>query len=114
VPFAHCGLIQVVPVDAGYRYAFSVYVTNGRTMPLAKSAYGMIGIEWRDGNNKEISRVASTKWDATLSRARWETYRVAAKAPGNAVTAAFVIYLYDGGTGGAGCCYVDDAKVEAR
>ncbi|MFH0907314.1 MAG: hypothetical protein V1929_00935 [bacterium] len=114
MPLGHGGLAQLVQIKPGRAYSFSVYVTNSRTNPLAESAYGMIGIEWKNRDNQEIRRVVSSRWDATLSRVDWEQYRVVAVAPPNAVAAAFVIYLYDGIKGSEGCCFVDDAVISGR
>jgi hypothetical protein len=74
----------------------------------------MIGIEWKNSDGKEISRATSTEWDMSLSRTRWEPINVAEKAPRGAKTAAMTITLFDGDKGGAGSCFVDDARVEMK
>ena len=114
VPGAHLGIAQIIPVDDGTTYSFSVCVINNSSDPLARGANGMIGIEWKSSDGKEISRTTSPEWDMSLSRTRWEPYSVSEKAPRGAKTAAMVISFYDGEKGGSGSCFVDDARVEIK
>jgi hypothetical protein len=110
-PLSHSGFAQQLPVEAGCSYLFTAYVMNDRSAPLAGSAYGVIGIEWKDSTKKEIRRIVSPKWDRSFSRTRWEQVRVKGQAPKNAAYAEFTIYLYDGETGGRGSCFVDDMRL---
>jgi hypothetical protein len=114
VPNASMGIAQIIPVDAGVTYSFTVQLKNNSQNPLGNGASGMIGIEWKSSDGKEISRTTSTEWDMSLSRTRWESINVAEKAPRGARTAAFTISLFDGDKGGAGSCFVDDARVEMK
>ena len=114
VPNASMGIAQIIPVDDGVTYSFTVYVKNNNQSPLGNGAVGMIGIEWKNSDGKEISRTSSTEWDMSLSRTRWEPINVSEKAPRGAKTAAFVISLFDGDKGGSGSCFVDDARVEMK
>lgn len=111
---ATMGIAQVIPVEDGTTYSFSVYVKNNNENPLGKEAHGMIGIEWKDSDGKEISRTSSPEWDMSLSRMRWESRNVTEKAPRDAKTAAMVISFYDGEKGGVGSCWVDEARVELK
>lgn len=108
------GIAQIIEVDDGRTYAFTVHVINDTSDPLAKGAHGMLGIEWKNADGKEISRTTSTEWDMSLSRTRWEPISVDEKAPRGAKTAAFVITFFDGDKGGSGSCFVDDARVEMK
>jgi hypothetical protein len=108
------GIAQIIPVDDGATYSFTVHVINNNENPLAKGAYGMLGIEWKNSDGKEISRTTSTEWDMSLSRTRWESINVTEKAPRDAKTAAFAISFFDGDKGGSGSCFVDDARVEMK
>ena len=113
-PEASVGVAQIIPVDAGSTYSFSVYVRNDEGDPLTKDVHGMIGIEWKNSDGKEISRTTSPEWDVSLSRLRWELRQVSEKAPKGAKTAAMVISFYDGEKGGSGSCFVDEARVEVK
>lgn len=108
------GIAQIIEVNDGRTYSFTVHVINDNGDPLAKGAYGMIGIEWKNSEGKEISRTMSTEWDMSLSRTRWEPINVSDKAPRGAKSAAFTISFFDGDKGGTGSCFVDDARVEMR
>ena len=114
VPGASMGVAQIIPVDEGTTYSFTVYVMNDSANPLAREAHGMIGIEWKNSDGKEISRTTSPEWDMSLSRMRWELRRVSEKAPRGAKTAAMTISFYDGQKGGSGACFVDEARVEIK
>lgn len=114
VPGASLGVAQIIPVDEGATYSFTVYVMNSHENPLEKGAHGVIGIEWKGSDGKEISRTTSPEWDMSLSRIRWELRSVAEKAPRGAKTAAMVISFYDGEKGGAGSCFADEARVEVK
>lgn len=108
------GIAQSISVDAGKTYTFTVYIRNNGDDPLAGEAHGMIGIEWKNSHDKEISRITSPEWDMSLSRMRWDTCSVSEKAPRGAKTAVMAIFLYDGEKGGSGSCFVDDAQVEVK
>jgi hypothetical protein len=111
---ASVGIAQIIPVDDGTTYSFTVYAMNNSSNPLAKGAYGILGIEWKNVDGKEINRTMSTEWDMSLSRTRWESINVAEKAPRGAKTAAMTISVYDGEKGGSGSCFIDDARVEMK
>ncbi len=114
VPGAHQGVAQKVPVTPGAVCVFTVQIRNNAEDPLGKSTYGLLGIEWRDKDNHEISRVLGKKWGSTLSKSKWEQYEVSGKAPRDAATATGVIYLYDGERGAAGSFFADDARLEIK
>ena len=114
VPGASMGIAQIIPVDDGTTYSFSAYVKSDSEKPLAGGAHGIIGIEWKKADGKEISRTSSPEWDMSLSRTRWEVMNVTEKAPRGAKTAAFAISFFDGEKGGSGSCFVDDARVEMK
>jgi hypothetical protein len=114
VPGASLGIAQIIPVDDGVTYSFTVQVRNNNQDPLGNGAVGMIGIEWKNSDGKEISRTTSTEWDMSLSRTRWEPINVSEKAPRGAKTAAMTISLFDGDKGGSGSCFVDEARVEMK
>lgn len=111
---AHAGAAQTVPVQEGRRYVLMGYVTMSKDEPLGGSAYGALGIEWKNEAGCEISRVVSPPWNKSLSRMRWECVRVEGEAPKGAVQAVCVVYLYDGDSGGSGACLVDDLFFEQR
>ena len=114
VPGGHLGIAQIIPVDDGKIYTFTVHLMNNTADPLTQGTSGMIGIEWKDSNGKEISRTTSNEWDMSLSRMRWEPYSISEKAPRGAKTAAMVISFYDGDRGGSGSCFVDEARVDMK
>lgn len=108
------GLAQIIPVEGGATYVFSVSVRNSKESPLSKGAFGTLYIEWKNSSGKEISRERSREWDMSLSRMRWESFSVTGKAPRDATQAAFSITFYDGQRGGVGMCFVDEARVEVK
>ncbi len=108
---AHLGLAQKMPVEPNRSYTFTARIRNGLGKPLRGSAYGQIGIEWQDADGKEVSRIQSPVWDKDLSQLQWERVKAEADVPPEAVTACFVVYLYDGDEGGTGGFFVDDVEI---
>ncbi len=108
---AGVGLAQTMPVEAGRKYSFKVFVLNSPKEPIGKESFGCLGIEWKDTEQKEISRIEGMRWTRTASRLRWEVYEVSGTAPDNAAAGTFVIHFYDGEQPGLGSFYVDDAQI---
>ncbi len=109
--YAHAGLAQVLPVEPGRKYTFTVFVRNNEKELLGRSAFGMLGIEWKDAAGKDLGRIESLRWTRTLSRVRWEVFEVSGRAPGRAASAAFAIHLDDGDPGGEGSFFADDVRI---
>jgi hypothetical protein len=112
--YAHAGLAQTVPVEPGRKYTFTAFVRNNEKELLGRSAWGMLGIEWKDAGQKELGRIESAHWTRTLSRMRWEVFEVSGKAPAGAVSAAFVMHLDDGDPAGEGSFFVDDVLITVK
>lgn len=105
------GLLMDLPVEPGRKYTFSLFVRSSKAGPLSGPAVGMLVVEWRRADGKEISRAASSPWDAKLSRLRWEMFSISqAVPPAGAVTGRFGIHLLDG-VGGGGAFLADDAVI---
>ena len=111
---AGLGIAQIIPVESGTTYSFHAFVKNCKENPLGKGARGVLSIEWKNAQGKEIARKSSPEWSMSLSRLRWESFGVTEKAPRGATTAAMAITLSDGDKGGVGVCFVDEARVEIK
>ena len=112
IPNSFQGVNFIMPVTAGSRYTFSAYVLNDKNNPLKNTAHGMLVIEWKNSNNKEITRTLSKLWDPGLSRLRWERFSINnAEPPKGAVTATFGIHYCEGKDGASGSVLVDDVSL---
>ena len=111
-PNAFQGLITELPVSGGEKYTFSVYVMNSRATPLKGTALLQLVVEWRDGQNREVARIAGAPLDSTLSKIRWTQLALSGiAAPENATRAVFGIHLHDGPRGSEGTVLLDDAVI---
>ena len=109
-PNAYQGINYTFPIHTDTKYTFSVYVMNDKSNPLKSTAHGMLVIEWKAADNKEISRTLSKSWDQSLSKMRWEQFSLNnVKPPKGAVSATAGIHLCDGESGGKGSVFLDDA-----
>jgi hypothetical protein len=111
-PNAFQGVNYTMPVTAGSRYTFSAYVMNDKSDPLKNTANGMLVIEWKSADNKEMSRILSKLWDPGLSKMRWEQFSINnAEPPKGAVSATFGIHFCEGKEGADGSVFVDDVML---
>lgn len=109
---AYQGLSLKLPVVAGEKYSFFIFALNDPANPLGGTAHGQLDMEWINEQGAEIGRVYSEKWDATLSRTRWERISLRSqKAPKGAVEATFGIHLSEGARGGTGSLLADDVMI---
>ena len=112
IPNAFQGVNCIIPVTAGSRYTFSAYFMNDKGDPLKGTASGMLVIEWKSADNKEMSRTLSKLWDSSLSKMRWEQFLIAnAEPPKGAVSATFGIHFCEGKEGANGSIFVDDVML---
>ena len=112
VPNAFQGVNFIMPVTAGSRYTFSGYVLNDKKNPLKGTAHGMLVIEWKASNNKEVARTLSKLWDSGLSRLRWERFSIDnMEPPKDAVTAIFGIHYCEGKDGAKGSFFIDEVTL---
>ena len=112
IPNAFQGINFNIPVTAGSRYTFSAYVMNDKNDPLKNTATGMLVIEWKSADDKEMSRTLSKMWDTGLSKMRWEQLSINnAEPPKGAVSATFGIHFCEGKEGAAGSVFIDDATL---
>ena len=82
------------------------------TMELKNTATGMLVIEWKSADDKEMSRTLSKMWDPGLSKLRWEQISINnAEPPKGAVSATFGIHFCDGKSGASGSVFVDDVML---
>jgi len=109
IPNTFQGVNYTAPVNAGSKYTFSTYVMNDKNDPLKGTANGMLVIEWKSADNKEMSRILSKLWDPSLSRMRWEPFSINnAEPPKGAVSATFGIHFSDGKDVSSGSVFIDD------
>jgi hypothetical protein len=112
IPNAFQGVNFNIPVTAGSRYTFSAYFMNDKSNPLKDTANGMLVIEWKSADNKEMSRTLSKLWDPSLSKMRWEQFSISnAEPPKGAVSATFGIHLCEGKAGANGSVFIDDVML---
>jgi hypothetical protein len=112
IPNAFQGVNCIIPVTAGSRYTFSAYFMNDKGNPLKDTASGMLVIEWKSADNKEMSRTLSKLWDSSLSKMRWEQFSISnAEPPKGAVSATFGIHFCEGKEGANGSVFVDDVML---
>ena len=112
IPNAFQGVNFTNSVNAGSRYTFSAYVMNDKNDPLKNTATGMLVIEWKSADDKEMSRTLSKMWDPGLSKLRWEQISINnAEPPKGAVSATFGIHFCDGKSGASGSVFVDDVML---
>lgn len=108
------GIVQEFFITEGERFDLEVYVREGDE-PLKGTAFGQVVVEWRNGMNKEISRVTCSPFGSTLSRTRWEKIELKKiKAPKFAKKAVIGVHLYEGESGGTGTVLVDDVEFVKR
>lgn len=112
IPNAFQGVNYTIPVTSGSRYTFSAYVMNDRDDPLKRSAHGMLVIEWKSADNKEMSRTLGKSWDTGLSKMRWELFSINnVEPPKGAVTATIGIHFCEGQENSSGSIFVDDVTL---
>lgn len=112
VPNSFQGVNFIMPVTAGSRYTFSGYVINDKKNPLKGNASGMLVIEWKDPNGKEIARTLSKLWNSSLSRLRWERFSIDnMEPPKSAVSAVFGIHYCEGKDGAKGSFFIDEVTL---
>ncbi len=101
-----------MPVTAGSRYTFSAYFMNDKSDPLKNTASGMLVIEWKSADGKEMSRTLSKLWDSGLSKMRWEQFFINhVEPPKGAVSATFGIHFCEGKEGANGSVFIDDVML---
>lgn len=112
IPNAFQGVNYTIPVTAGSRYTFSAYVMNDKSDPLKDTVHGMLVIEWKSADNKEMSRTLSKLWEPSLSRMRWELFSINnAEPPKGAVSATFGIHFCEGKEVSSGSILIDDVML---
>ncbi len=90
-----------------------VYVFRVDALPLENfgGARGQLSIEWKNAAGEEIERSWGPSWDDPIvfnSRPRQE---MTATAPADAMTASFVITIFEGDSGGKGAFTIDNVEV---
>ena len=112
IPNGFQGVNYTIPVTSGSRYTFSTYVMNDKSDPLKGTAHGMLVIEWKSADNKEMSRTLSKSWDTSLSRMRWELFSINnMEPPKGTVSATFGIHFCEGKEGANGSIFIDDVML---
>ncbi len=112
IPNAFQGVNHIMPLTPGSKYTFSAFFMNDKNDPLKNTATGMLVIEWKSADNKEMSRTLSKMWDPGLSKLRWEQISINnAEPPKGAVSATFGIHFCDGKSGASGSVFVDDVML---
>jgi hypothetical protein len=112
IPNAFQGVNYTIAITAGSRYTFSAYVMNDKSDPLKNTVHGMLVIEWKSADNKEMSRTLSKQWDSGLSRMRWELFSINnAEPPKGAVSATFGIHFCEGKEVSSGSVLIDDVML---
>jgi hypothetical protein len=112
IPNAFQGVNYIMPVTQGSKYTFNAYFMNDKSDPLKSTASGMLVIEWKSADEKEMSRTLSKQWDPSLSKMRWEQLSINnAEPPKGAVSATFGIHFCEGKDGGDGSIFIDDVML---
>lgn len=103
------GIGQVIAVQPGATYRFTVQVRNDPAAKMQGSTRGQISIEWQDSSGKEIDRTWGPDFGPALSDAKWSEFQMTGKAPAGAVRAHCVITMHEGQQPGGGALLVDEA-----
>jgi len=108
-PDAYQAIVRTIPIDDREKYTFTVYAMNDREEPLKGGISAQLVVEWRNGDNEELGREYTRRWDQSLSRKRWKEYKLRKLRPPKGSTKAVVgVHVFEGVHGGKGGFYVDD------
>ena len=88
------GLSQNVPVNAGQKLKFSIYVRN---VSLQGDSYAQLGLEWKDASGKEVSRDLGEGMNPKNTRIDdWTRFEVTAAAPAGTSSVTCTVTIHTG------------------